>query len=219
MRTLLALVLSLASLEAHAARHELSFEVGGFVHNDADIEQHFGATSYRTLGLRLGFAALRNKTPADLGRWHRFGLVVGLGWNRGARSSTTYGPYDAFRGDVPGWNNTFTVDTVLAGLRADVDIANVVYPFVRAEVGVAIGSVALDGGTRDPLTRIGVAPAGVFTVGTEILLPDRKLGWPMSAAITFEGGGQVAAPLTFPDLGGDFTLSGGLARVSFGLRL
>lgn len=216
MRAGMVAVLLLGAGEAQAARHELTIQYEGAAHGDDALDRTIDAEGFDGFGLTAGYAVLRGKDAAELYRNKRFGLVVGLGWARAERSTWT-------STERSGWDTRFVTDEVRLGAKVDVDIANVVYPFLRVEAGLLVGTSTLtaDGSWdegRAPIRGVGLAPEGVFTAGFEILVPDRKLGWPVTMAWTFEAGGRVAGPLALGEMGGAFDLSGGVFRAGMGLR-
>lgn len=208
---------------AHAARHELSFEFQGVLHGAQDTWTTFRDEGTGSFGLRGGYAVLRNKTPPELARYSRFGLVIDVGWTHG-RHSTTINTSADDQGGLADMAFALTLDDLTLGAKADVDIANVVYPYLRADVGLLVGTARLDGNdslddNETLLKGSGLAPTGTFTGGFEILIPDRKLHWPVTAAFHVEAGYRVAGRMTLSTFGGEYRLSGAVFRGGFGLRM
>ncbi len=215
-RALLTAVLAASSIPtAYAARHELTLQYEGASADSASVIQVSDASGFDGFGLSLGYAVLRGKDAAALYRTKRFGLVVGLAWGHASRTREAFTTAGA-------WSGRFSVNDIRVGAKADVDVGNVFYPFVRVEAGVVIGTNALSlsdtSSSRAPVTGVGAAPEGVFTAGFEIMMPDRKLNWPVTFSWTFEFGGRVVGPMALGDMGGAIDLSGGVFRAGMGLR-
>lgn len=219
MRTFLLALALCAPIDALAARHEISFEYVGDYHDDVGVQDAVGASAFHGLGLRGGGAIIQDR--------RHFGLVIDGAWTRGVRAaSTDSGSYD-YDTDVyverPSYTASLDVETLTVGLKGDYEVRNIFYPYVHAQVGVAIGTYSVDDDPSRPdnlnqLTSVGAAPVGLFGLGAEIMLPDLAKAWPVTAAIFFEGGYEVAANMKLGDAGGPVNLSGGLFRTGIGLR-
>jgi hypothetical protein len=214
--------LLLAAGPAHAARNELSFEWMGTFPADRGFDGLYDAPRLDGYGVRGGYAVVRDK--------HRMGLVIDAGWNRARRGARAYGydlDYDESVGPaypVDQLVARYTADTFLIGLKADVDVGNVWYPYLHAQAGLIAAGAQLDSdpsSDRDgnQLRDRALTGAGVFTAGFELMIPDRRLGWPVTAAIFAEAGYQLAGDLRFETFGGPLNPSGAVVRAGIGLRL
>jgi hypothetical protein len=115
-----------------------------------------------------------------------------------------------------------TTDTIGVGLKADYDALGVLFPYLRADAELVVLTHRLDddrstGRNVNQISSTGFAPAGRFTVGLEAMLPDRRLGWPVTVAVYVEGGYEIAANTSLGDLGAVNT-SGGILAAGVGLR-
>jgi hypothetical protein len=219
MRTfLLALVLA-APLDAFAARHEVSFEYVGDFHDDDGVDAVSGAWVSNAVGLRGGGAIFQDR--------RHFGLVLDGGWTRSFQAASADGAYYDELTDlnvtVPGYTSALDIETLTVGLKGDYEVRNIFYPYVHAQLGVAIGSLSLDDDSSrsdnvNELTSVGAAPVGLFGLGAEIMLPDLAKGWKVTGAVFFEGGYEAAANMRLGDAGGPINLSGGVFRMGVGLR-
>lgn len=219
MRTFLLALALAAPLDAFAARNEVSFEYVGDFHADEGVDLATGAWVANAVGLRGGGAIFQDR--------RHFGLVLDGGWTRSFQAAHADGVYYDELSDTnvsaPGYTSALDIETLSVGLKGDYEVRNIFYPYVHAQVGVAIGSLSLDDdNTRDDnlneLTSVGAAPVGLFGLGAEIMLPDLAKGWKVTGAIFFEGGYEVAANMRLGDAGGPINLSGGLFRTGIGLR-
>lgn len=217
MRTFLIAMALSAPLDAFAARHEISFEYVGDIHGDEGVEQVVRSPVFHGLGLRGGGAVIQDR--------RHFGLVVDGGWTHARDATRISGSYaDAdYELSNPYYTAALAVDTVVVGLKGDYEVRNLFYPYVHAQVGVAIGSLSLDDdSSRDDnlneFTRVGAAPVGLFGVGFELMIPDLPHNWPVTAGFFLEGGYEVAGNMRVGDAGGPINLSGGLLRTGLGLR-
>jgi hypothetical protein len=205
-RTLLLAAL-LAPATASAARHEISFEYQHTPQVTDDSRGLYSAWNLHRYGIRGGYAVLRDV--------RRFGLVVQAGWRRGVRfGGASTGGVDA--------RLSLATDVVSVGVKADVDVANIWYPYLATRAELLVATSRLDGNAdttenASQFGETGVAPAGSFLAGFEVMLPDRKLGWPVTASIYVEGGYQVVAPVGFATLG-QLQLSGGSIGTGVGIR-
>ena len=210
-------VLALSTLAfatpAQAARHEVSFEFHDVQHDDDSLWDLYRSEGVPSFGLRGGGAVLQDK--------ERFGLVVTGGWVRGRRGASVW---PSNEGGEREFANVFLVDTFTVGAKADYDVANLFYPYVHVQAGLLRADIAVDGDPGDSdnaqtqLSGAGVAPAGLFSLGFELMLPDRTFGWPVTAAVFFEAGWQETGKLSFGELGGETQLDGALLRTGIGLR-
>lgn len=222
MRTALLFAGLLLATPAHAARHEVSFLFQGSFHQDGDnrLRSWFDAGSSPSMGLMGGYAVLQDRS--------RMGLVIDLGWtHHGAQAGSADVGYDQW-GVLPSTNaanldRSLDLEQFTVGAKADVDVGNVWYPYLHVQAGVLAGFATLsdpDGPDGSGVVQgSGAAPVGIFSAGFELMLPDRKLGWPLTAAIFFEGGYRVAGPLSLGALGGSMDASGPVVRAGFGLRM
>lgn len=220
MRTFLLVLALTAPLDAFAARNEVSFEYVGDFHGDDGVDRAVGASVANAIGLRGGGAIFQDR--------RHFGLVLDGGWTRSfhATSAESYQYYGDMTADAPvagPYTAALDLETLTVGLKGDYEVRNIFYPYVHAQVGVAIGSLSLDDNAdRDDnlneLTSIGAAPVGLFGLGAEIMLPDLAKGWKVTGAVFFEGGYEVAANMRLGDAGGPINLSGGVFRTGIGLR-
>lgn len=213
MRWTLFLGSLLAATPAWAARHEVSVEFHGNLHDSGDGLLHADG-ELAAGGIRGGYAVLKDR--------RRLGLVIGAGWNRGTVGST-FDLSGGTTGDRGSVLSVLTVDAITVGLKGDVDVANVFYPYVQLQAAVLVGTSFVDDdpsrdGNANELWASGAAGAGILTLGTEFMLPDRKLGWPVVPAFYFEGGYQFASVLDLPDHGTSVDLSGAIFRAGVGLR-
>lgn len=191
---------------AHAARNEVSFEANNVVLTDDLPREIYGVSALPAPGLRVGVAALKDQQG--------FGLVVGAAWHRSQRGTQISGErsFDTF----------LTLDTVGVGLKADYDLLGVVFPYLRADAELLVTThLTHDTAVTDEALavnkRTGFAPAGRFTAGFEFMLPDRRWGWPVTAAVYVEGGYEVAGSTRLGDLG-SLNFGGGLIAAGLGLR-
>jgi hypothetical protein len=219
MRTFLFALALAVPLDAFAARNEISFEYVGDFHGDDGVDMATGTWVANAVGLRGGGAIFQDR--------RHFGLVLDGGWTRSFQAAHTngyfYDPASGGNTELPGYTSALDIETLTVGLKGDYEVRNIFYPYVHAQLGVAIGSLSVDDDHTRPdnlnqLTSVGAAPVGLFGLGAEIMLPDLAKGWKVTGAIFFEGGYEVAGNMRLGDAGGPINLSGGLFRTGIGLR-
>ena len=202
------------SSPAWAARHEISLEFSNTGHTDDKIRQLVGRRALPAIGLRGGGAVLR-----DVGR---FGLVIDGGWVRSVRSGS-FGLEDATGSEIRYAGAALVTDLFTVGAKADLDVGNIFYPYLHAQAGLSSAAIKLDDDIRsdrnvNQLKEGAIAGAGLFSVGFELMLPDERLGWPVTAAWYLEGGYHLQSAHRFTDLAGSINLSGAMFRTGLGLR-
>lgn len=191
-------------LTASAARHEVSFDHELHLPTYGPDGRVFTNGPISRFGIRLGYAVLRDQ--------RRLGLVTQLGWRRGVQG----GIDNSFR-------RTFATDVIGLGVKGDIDVGNIFYPYVAARAELVVGTAKLDGDTfaDDNPTQFvqrGVGAGGQFALGFELMLPDQKLGWPVTAAIYVEGGYEVLSNMKLGELGTLDLRGGGSISSGIGLR-
>jgi hypothetical protein len=202
---------------AHAARNEVSFEASNTIVVDDVLQDFYNVDGLPAPGLRVGVAVLKDR--------QHFGLVVSSAWHRAQRNTRFDNDdydYDDQEGPTRAFDTYLTVDTFALGLKADYDIIGIVYPYLRADAELQLLTHRLDDDPDDAdnpnqLVTTGLAPAGRFTVGLEVMLPDKKFGWPVTAAVYVEGGYEVAGRAKLADIG-SVSLGGGIVTAGLGLR-
>ncbi len=200
---------------AQAGRHEVSgeFQLGNLP--SGGPESGVNGASMVGGGVRLGYAVLRNE--------RRAGLVVRLGWGSARREGTRYivaDGVDAF--DEVGIETALSTHHLQAGLKADIEVGGFFYPYAAVDAGVLLGVLrqqasnapAAEAGHRE----IGAAPVGTFLLGTEWMVPDRRLGLPATVAFHVEGGYELTGAVRFPTSGGTQRFSGAVLRAGVGVR-
>lgn len=165
-------------------------------------------------GIRLGYAVFPNR--------NRFGLVVRAGWSMARHEG--WWATDEYDGDegLGGLEGRTTIQQANVGLKGDIEVAGFFYPYVAGDVGLAVASLwqrSENAPSNDPgLRETAVAPAGDLLLGTEWMVPDRRLGIPVTVAFHVEGGYLWTGRLAFPVSGGRQVLSGAVLRAGVGLR-
>ncbi len=193
---------------AHAARNEVSFDFSHTIARDSAVGRYFGSEGTSAYGIRGGWAALRDR--------RHMGLVLQAGWRRSVQGAQIgVQGFDAGR-------FTMSTDTFSLGLKGDYDVAGIFFPYVSAHVELVRAGARLEGSSsgREDVTRVArqaLAPAGSFVGGFEIMIPDRRLGWPVTAAWFLELGYQASGRLVFDDLG-DVRWGGAVVHTGLGLR-
>lgn len=216
----LSLLAALAAPTAQAARHEVSVEFDNRFLLENDVNRTIGGSSLQNVGVRGGYAVLQDQK--------RFGLVVGAAWQRSRRGGTrSWYDEEAAIQDSDARGAAFQValitDTFLVGAKADYDVKGIFFPYVRVETGLVRASYKLDDDPRrddnvNQYSEQGLGGTGIGTLGFELMLPDRRWGWPVTAAWYLEGGGQVASVLRHPEFGAETNVNAGLIRTGIGLR-
>lgn len=217
---LVAAILGLvATVPAHAGRHEVSGEFG--VHNLPSGGATSGLSSDALLGggIRGGYAVFRN-SPL-------FGLVVRGGWHMGRREGTAFVPSPPMQqqsqdGEVRGIDGRLEIHQIQVGLKADVEVGGFFFPYVAVDAGMVVAGLrqqaeAAPAG-EDPYRDGALAPSGSFLLGTDWMIPDRKLGLPVTVAFHVEGGYFVSGPLRFQETGAEQRFAGAVLRAGVGLR-
>jgi hypothetical protein len=180
---------------AVAGRHELSYEYG-YTGGEAPMASLVGLERPHAFGLRAGVSALR----LDNG----LGLVVLASWDR-TPSPRSYG-VELFRGTLDRWG---------VGAKLDGELFGFLFPYGRVEARLVHGATRVRNTEGSDGRYLGVAPAGLFTGGIELMIPDQRL--PVTAALYIEGGYEVHGDLRLAELG-SINLGGPVLRSGIGLR-
>jgi len=199
---------------AEAARHEVSgeYQLGNLPSGPlSDATREYTTNGG---GIRLGYAVFPNR--------NRFGLVVRAGWGM-ARAESYGGDYDDFEGIGLGeLQSRVTLHQAQVGLKGDIEVAGFFYPYVAGDIGLVVASLWQKSENAPPaedgLRETAVAPQGDLLLGTEWMVPDRRLGIPVTVAFHVEGGYSWTGRLSFPESGGRQVLSGAVLRAGVGLR-
>lgn len=199
---------------AQAARHEVSgeYQLGNLP--SGPLSDAVGEYTTHGGGIRLGYAVFPNR--------NRFGLVVRAGWSL-ARAEGFGGFYfeedDGTMGDL---RSRLAVNQANVGLKADIEVAGFFYPYVAGDIGLTVASLWQKSdnapAAEDGLRETAVAPQGDLLLGTEWMVPDRRLGIPVTVAFHVEGGYAWTGALRMPESGGRQVLSGAVLRAGVGLR-
>lgn len=180
---------------AYAGRHELSYEYG-YTGGDVPMAAEAGLERPHAFGLRAGVSALR----LDNG----FGVVVLASWDRtkGSRDDDS----QLLRGTLDRWG---------VGAKLDGELFGFLFPYGRVEARLVHGATRVRNTEGSDGRYRGVAPAGLFTGGVELMIPDHRL--PVSAGLYLEGGYEVHGDLRLGALG-SINLGGPVLRSGIGLR-
>lgn len=209
---------TLMTSEAHAGRHEISGELAVNNLPSGSVGTALGRSDLVGGGVRAGYAVLRNHP--------RFGLVIRGGWSM-ARASGVQplpSPLSSSHRGIRLYDLASEVTTHHAqvGLKADVEVGGFFYPYVAIDAGLVAAGLqqSMSGGPRgeDPHRDGAIAPSGTFLLGTDWMIPDRKLGLPVTVAFHVEGGYFISGNLRFQEVGAEQALRGAVLRAGMGLR-
>ncbi len=204
MRALTTLAALMLTTPALAADHEIAVELGTLANQDADYNVYTSKNAMPSWGLRGAFA------------FHDR-LAVSAGWHRVRRGADLYAPNSDGFSDTAIGRAAFTANELTLGLRADVEIAQVILPYVHVHGLLLQGTSRFDddpededspGQVKTTAMAAGLMPMG----GVELRIPlgdaPFTVGWHMEA-----GYGWVSR-LDFDELGdmspGGFALRSGV---------
>ncbi|MBT3223407.1 MAG: hypothetical protein HN348_30415 [Proteobacteria bacterium] len=201
----------LLSAPAQGASHELSFEMGTLHNGDENYDLFSGNNAIPTRGLRFGVAVHEN-------------VAVTAGWQHGARGSDIYLP-DSEGGESI-MTAAFFADEFTLGVKADYNIADIFFPYVKVDAMLFRGVMKFDDDPNDRFSPgqvqvAGLAPGGLAMGGFEIAVPNKSRKVPLTVAVHLEAGYGLVSRLNFGDYGqmkpGGFALRGGIGlRYRFG---
>lgn len=214
MRTLVTLLAGLAlATPAQAARHEISLELG-VLENSDDAHRLYSDSELMThVGLRAGAAVYT---------WNdKLGITILGSWGRSkSGQDVSFFDEETFGGNEV--RAALISDVFTVGPKVDWDLWGFFFPYVTAQGVLVRASSKLDDNSQTvnnpgQVATQALAGGAQFTGGVELMLPDKRWGWPVTAGWYLEGGYAVVSSLNFDGLG-DMKPGGLVIRTGVGLR-